>query len=549
MQLGKKIRFWFLALLWVILTLCMACRLVYLATYQRGFLIGQSKARVERKMVISAKRGRILDRNGEILAMSRPVNDIWACPKALLAEKAALSKISNILNISEAALEQKLNKNNNKDFMYIARNIDAAIADQIKESGITSVYATQSYSRFYPGGKASSQLVGMVNVDGQGIEGIEFMYDKQLSGESGHAQYIINPFGETIESISKKEPEAGQDIRLTIDRSIQYLTYEALKEGAKKTGAKSAHGVVIDVKTGDIIAATNYPSYNPESLSAHEASTGKMRHKIFTDLYEPGSTFKPITMAYVLDHIEIHDGFEMATDPGELRFGENTIRDVKNFGKISLDDIIVKSSNIGIAKLLLKDPTGFIPWLRNEMAIDKKKPTSFPGTPKGRIGVQQIPTEFEMATMAFGYGVSLTPLQLAQHYLVLANGGYLQDVQLIHDGMKSEHSKKRVISPETTKKIRAMLHKTTSSEGTARRAGVKGVKVAGKTGTTHFYEDGKYWDDRHVASFAGFAPYEDPQYVVVIVVEEPKQQYHFGGLAAAPIFSKIVFNSQFISRH
>ena len=537
-----------MALLWVALTLAMCARLVYLASYQRDFLLGQSKARVERQMVLPAKRGRVLDRHGQLLAMSKPVNDLWTTPKTLLMNESSIDQITSFLALDKKALVARLQKNQHRDFMYLARNVDDKLYANIKKANLESVYATQSYARFYPGGKASSQVVGIVDIDGRGIEGIEYLFDQVLAGQKGHAKYLINPFGETIESIERHEPGPGEDIQLTIDRTIQYHAYEALREGVKKTGAKNAHAVVVEVATGDIVAAAGYPSYDPQAALEKGKRAG-MRSRVFTDLFEPGSTFKPLALAYVLDHQEIADDWSLQTSPGEYKLGRHVIRDVRDYGKISLEDVLVRSSNIGISKLLLASPSGFVPWVKQQYQVGQKHSRLFPGEPASTIVSKATLSDFELATLSFGYGLSVTPVQLAQMYMSIANGGWWQPVTLFKNVVpETKEVPRRVMKAETAEKIRNMLHKTTRAYGTARRARVAGVDVAGKTGTTHVLENGQYVTDRHIASFAGFAPLQNPRYVVVVTVEEPDHAYHFGAQAAAPIFSKIIFSSQFVDK-
>ena len=547
MQLGKKIRYWFLGLLWVTIIVGMSVRLIYLAAYQRSFLLGQSKARVERRLSLPPKRGRILDRNGRVLAMSKPVNDVWTSPRLLLSDETALASVAHVLKISTAQLKKRLQDNQHRDFYYLARNVDDHIGSLVRKLKLPSVSVTQSFARFYPGGKATAQTVGIVNVDGAGLEGLEYLFDKTLSGEAGFARYLINPFGETIESIQRQEPVAGEDIQLTLDRSIQYIAYEALRDGVKAAGAKSASALVLDVQDGGIVAATGYPSFNPEVLVG-QGKKRPLRHKVFTDLYEPGSTFKPIALAYILEHTNLSSDHKIQTHPGEFKIGKNLVKDVRNYGLITLDDVIVRSSNIAMSKLMLASPRQFVPWLKRQFQVGKRDTRLFPGEPVSTIVDKPSLSEFELATLSFGYGLSMTPLKLGGLYLSLANGGLYQPLHLVKPRHPTELPKKhRVLKADTVRKINQMLHKTTLGYGTARRARVRGIEVAGKTGTTHVLENGVYQDNRYVASFAGFAPFNKPKYVVIIVVDEPSQAMHFGGQSAAPIFSKIVFNSQFIS--
>ena len=522
MHLGRKIRYYFLSLLWIALASGLSIRLIYLAAYKRDFLLGQSKARVERQMVLPARRGKIYDRNGEILGMSKAVNDLWTSPKLLLAEEGGVQKLAALLALKDEDLERKLEKNKHRDFLYLERNVDSKRYKEIKDIGVNSVYTTQSFSRFYPGGEASAQIIGFVNVDGAGLEGVEYMYDQALSGKSGHAKYLINPFGETVESITRQEPVAGKDIYLTIDKSIQYMAYEALKEGVQRTGAKSAHALVLEVGTGNILAATNYPSFDPERGSEKGGRSSHVRNGIFTDLFEPGSTLKPISLAYVMDSQSLPENAKTKTSPGELKIGVNTVKDGRDFGELTLEDILIKSSNVGISKLILDSPREFVSWLKMAYGVGEKNAKIFPGEPTSTTINKPDISNFELATLSFGYGLSMTPIHLGKLYLSIANGGLLQPVSLISESKKTkEVPLKRVLSSNTAKKIKEILHKATLNYGTARRAAVSGFKVAGKTGTTHLYENGKYHNDRHIASFAGFFPYENPKHVVVIIVEEP----------------------------
>lgn len=537
-----------MALLWVSLTLAMCARLVYLASYQRDFLLGQSRARVERQMVLPARRGRVLDRHGQLLAMSKPVNDLWTTPKTLLMSEASIVQIADFLDLNKESLVLRLQKNQHRDFMYLARNVEDKRYTKIKNAHLDSVYATQSYARFYPGGKASSQVVGIVDVDGRGIEGIEYLFDQVLAGQKGYAKYLINPFGETVESIERHDPGPGEDIQLTIDRTIQYHAYEALREGVKQTGAKNAHAVVVDVASGEIVAAAGYPAFDPQVMVA-KGKRQDMRSRVFTDLFEPGSTFKPIALAYVLDHQEIPEGWSLQTSPGEYKLGRHVIRDVRDYGKITLEDVLVRSSNIGISKLLLASPAGFVPWVKQQFKVGQKRSRLFPGEPVGSIITKSSISDFELATLSFGYGLSVTPVQLAQMYMSIANGGWWRPVTLFKNVVPDTvEAPRRVMRQETADRIKAMLHKTTRAYGTARRARVAGMDVAGKTGTTHVLENGQYVTDKHIASFAGFAPLESPRYVVVVTVEEPAHAYHFGAQAAAPIFAKIIFSSQLVDK-
>lgn len=547
MHLGRRIRYWFIAALWLAMMIGISTRLVYLACHQRGFLLGQSKARVERRAELSARRGRILDRHGNIMAMSKPTYDLWVSPRLFIKNDEGIQALAKIIGVTKKELQARLAQNTTRDFMYVSRNMDKCKYASLQNQPIDGVFATQTYNRFYPSGEAGAQLLGLVNRDEKGIEGIEYMFDEALSGKNGYVRYVINPFGETVETIERVEPEAGKNIKLTIDKSVQYLAYEALKEGVQKVGAKSANALVIDVASGDVIAAANYPSFNPQ-ISDQKKTINRdlVKNKALTALYEPGSTFKPIAMAYAMEQSDCAEDKTIETSPGSYALGEHTIKDIRDFGKISLEEVLIKSSNIAIAKLILDSNRGFDVWLVKQQKVLEKALDGFPGEPRGQMVQKEKRSEFELATLSFGYGLNMTPLQLARIYLMFANEGMHQPVNIIY-GKNKAHKKQRMLKLETAVKINRMLHKVTLQKGTATKAAVKDMKVAGKTGTTHVYENGKYDKNRFIASFAGFAPYDNPQYVVVIVVEEPEKKYHYGGQAAAPIFAKIMFNSQFIN--
>ena len=538
MLLGKKFRYFSLALLWVAAVVALGYRLVLLTGQERDFLQHQSKARVNRTIKIPKKRGRILDRYGKVLAMSQMQPSVWVNPKELHQDKAAVKSIATLLGQNPQELTKKLEKNRKKTFLYLARRLEEDVAQKVYESRLAGLNIIEDFARFYPGGASASPLIGSVNIDGEGLEGIELMAQKKLSGEEGYKKVVINRYGETVQHMGQAAAKHGEDITLTIDKNVQYSAYKAVEEGVQESGAKRGMAVVLDVATGGVLAAVNYPSFDP---SQRNVASDLRKNHAFTDLLEPGSTFKPVSMAYVLENHGA-DGIEtINTAPGTWRLQKNIVKDVRNFGVLKVDDILMRSSNIGIAKLVLGCKKDFAAWLQGVYRVGVRSLPGYPGEPAGRVNHPQANQFFDIATMSYGYGVNMTVLQLASAYLQLANGGYSHQVQVVKGAAPHDHGP-RILAEDTVARIKKMMRKVVSNRGTGRLGQVKGVEVAGKTGTTHVYTDKGYAEERYVASFSGFAPLAEPKYVITVVLEEPDKARHYGGQVAAPVFAKILFN-------
>ena len=518
-------------------------RLVQLTNQERRFLQDQSEARVNRIQTIHNKRGHILDRHGKVLAMSEPKRSLWVNPKSLFADNSKQKAIAELAGISEEKLEKMVNTHKDKHFMFLKRRVESAVIEKALEQNDLPLKTIEDFDRFYPAGESSAQLLGQVDVDGKGIEGLELMLEQKLSGREGFKKVVINRYGETVQNVQETAAKDGEDVYLTIDKNIQYQAYKALQKGVENAGAKAGMAVVLDVKTGGVLAAVNFPSFNPQKHGVHNAYK---KNRAFIDLFEPGSTFKPISMSYVLEQKKAENLTVVDTGPGVWVLNNQKVSDVRNFGVLKVDDILMRSSNIGIAKLVLSCGQNFVNWLEQKFPVGKKSLAEYPGEPKGRINHPGETQLFDKASISYGYGVSMTVLQLAQAYLQIANGGYAQDVSIIKQNTDKALQKKRILAPETVTRVKSMMKKVVSNTGTGRLGQVKGLEVAGKTGTTHLYTNKGYAEDRYIASFSGFAPLDKPQYVICVVIEEPDKAMHYGGQVAAPIFSEILFHMLYL---
>ena len=534
----------FLIVLWVGMLAGLSYRLVILTGQERSFLQNQSHARVNRTHTIPSKRGRILDRQGTVLAMSEPKWSLWVEPKTLHNDSELISKTAELMGMSKDGLESMVDRHQEKSFMYLKRRCSQALIEKALSHQELPIHTIEDYDRYYPGGDSTAPLLGQVDIDGKGIEGVELMEDGRLSGARGFKKVVINRYGETVQNVSESAPKHGQDLVLTIDKNIQYHAFKALKKGVEEAGAKSGMAVVLDVDSGGVLAAVNYPSFDPGS---HDIMSEFRKNRAFVNLQEPGSTFKPMSMSYVLEHKDGKDLKEVDTSPGVWVLNRQRVTDVRNYGIISVDDILMRSSNIGIAKLVLDVSADFVGWLEKTYPVGKRSLESYPGEPRGRVNHPDEKKLFDKASISYGYGISMTVLQQAQAYLTIANGGFKQDVKLVLDSSQSKYNKsERLLSKATVDRVKSMMRKVVSNTGTGRLGQVKGLEVAGKTGTTHMYTSEGYAKDRYIASFSGFAPLDNPKYVICIVVEEPNKSRHYGGQVAAPIFSEILFQMLYL---
>ncbi len=502
----------------------------------REFLQDQGAMRSVRTAEIPAYRGVITDRRGEPLAVSTPVISIWANPR-ILAGSERLGELAEALAMDPGALREKLQRYAGKQFMYLQRHRVPAEAREVLGLRIRGVYGEREYRRFYPAGEVAAQLVGFTNVDEVGIAGLELAYNDWLQGVPGKKKYIKDLHGEVVRDIGVLQPpRPGKDLRLSIDLRLQYLEQRELQRAVIASGAESGSIVTLDSRTGEVLAMVNYPVYNPNSRKRVQAS--HMRNRAMTDVYEPGSTMKSLTLVAALESGRYTVDTLIDTSPGRIRVGRKVYPDPRNYGEITVSRVIQKSSQVGVTKIALD--LGHEPiWdVFNRFGIGHPPGTGFPGESAGMLPNRPRWHATEKVSLAFGYGLTATPLQLARAYSVFANGGVQRPVSLL--ALEDEPLPgEQVVSPEIAREVLGVLNAVTGEHGTARKARVPGYHVGGKTGTVHKVGAGGYIDDKYVALFAGIAPVEDPRLVTVVVINEPKGEAYGGGAAAAPVYASV----------
>jgi len=534
-------RFYVLLVVLVTLLALLVARVVSLQVLDtdRGheFLQGQGDMRAVRTTEIPAYRGMISDRRGEPLAVSTPVVSIWANPR-ILAQSERLGELAAGLGMSLGDLTGKLERYASKQFMYLQRHQVPAEARKILELRIAGVYGEREYQRFYPAGEVAAHLVGFTNVDDEGITGLELAYDEWLQGESGKKRIIKDLHGDVVRDIGVlREARPGKDLVLSIDLRLQYLQHRELQRAMTMTGAASGTIVTLDSHTGEILAMVNSPVYNPNSRSGVKAAS--MRNRAMTDVYEPGSTMKPLTVAAALETGRYTTDTVIDTSPGRIRVGRKTLPDPRNYGEISVSRVVEKSSQVGITKIALDIGHEPIWDMFNRFGLGQSTATGFPGESSGILPSRPKWHLIEQVTLAFGYGLTATPLQVAHAYTVFANGGVQPPLSLLALGEEDQYEGQVVLSPQVAGQMLQVLHRVTGENGTARKARVPGYDVGGKTGTVHKVGPGGYQDDKYVALFAGVAPINNPRIVTVVVLNEPKGDSYGGGSAAAPVFSRV----------
>jgi len=501
------------------------------------FLQRQGLVRTLRSETIPGLRGVITDRHGEPLAISTPVVSLWANPKELLATKEQWPALVKLLGGNIADLENKLKRFRNKEFMYLSRHLTPVDAAVILDLDINGVYDQQEYKRFYPAGEVTSHLVGFTNVDDKGQEGIELAYDSWLAGENGKKQVLKDLRGRTFKDVRLiAGASAGKDVALSIDLRLQYLAYKELKEAVKAHRATSGSVVVLDALSGEVLAMANQPSYNPNDRSGLRPSA--MRNRAMTDQFEPGSTMKPLTIMAALETGRFHPSTKIDTHPGFLQVGRKTLLDPVNYGVMSIEKILQKSSQVGLTKISLDLEGDSIRDMFFRVGLGQDTGTGFPGEAVGRLPSHSKWQPIVQANYSFGYGVSVTALQLAQAYSVIADSGRKKPVSLLKVN-QATHSDS-VVQPRYANQVATMLQGVVKSGGTGTRANIPAYQAAGKTGTIHKVGSEGYAYDRYLSLFAGFAPAENPRLIAVVVINEPKSGQYFGGEVAAPVFSALV---------
>ena len=524
----------------VVLAAGLAWRVVDLQLNHNAFLTEEGDARHLRIEKIPAHRGMLLDRNGEPLAVSTPLASVWVNPQELADSRPRWPALETALTFEPGSIEKVYEEHNEREFVYLRRHVDPSTAEAVSALGIDGVHLKPEYRRYYPMGEAASHVLGFTGIDDVGQEGLELAFDDALAGESGARRVIKDRLGRIVESLERIRPAyPGRDLTLSIDRRIQSLTYRALLRAVQRHQARAGSAVVMDVRTGEVLAIVNQPSFNPNDRG--DRSSRRFRNRAVTDVMEPGSTIKPFTVAAALHAGIVAPDSVLDTRPGYLKVGRHTVWDVRNYGVIDVRKVIKKSSNVGAGMLALKLPPGDMWQMFHQAGFGTLTESRFPGEVRGTLTDFVDWRKVHRVTLSFGYGLSATPLQLARAYAAFGNGGVLPEVSFLKTSATSPGA--QAMPAPIAAQILGMLEEVVEPGGTGRRARVDGYRVGGKTGTTRKSEAGGYSQDRYHSAFAGLAPMSAPRLSVVVVIDEPGGDAYYGGVVAAPVFSDIVEGS------
>ena len=513
-------------------------RAFWLQVVQTDFLQGKGDSRYRRDMEISASRGRIVDRHGDVLAVSTPMKSIWAIPSATQLEAGSRGQLAKLMEIDPRELERKLASD--KDFVFLKRQLPPEAAEQIAQLKLAGIQQDKEYRRYYPAGEMVAHMVGFTGVDDKGLEGVELALQKDLVGRVGSRTVIRDRRGNVVEDVgSIRPPQDGKDIVLALDNKIQYLAYSQLKIAVAENKAKAGSVVVLDARTGEVLALANWPTYNPNNRAT--LSGAQLRNRAVTDTFEPGSTLKPFTAALALETGKFRYDTPINCAPGKLTIGTATISDAHPHGVLTVAQVIQKSSNVGAAKMAGTLPAREMWGMFDAVGFGKTPKLGFPGEVTGRLRPWKSWLPIEQATMAYGHGISVSLLQLARAYTVFARDGEVLPISLARTDVPMVAGTP-VFSAQTAREVRMMLELAVQDGGTAPKAQIPGYRVAGKTGTAHKLEGGSY-ANKYVSSFVGLAPVSEPRLIVAVMVDEPSAGKHYGGDVAAPVFANVMSGS------
>ncbi|NUU02153.1 peptidoglycan D,D-transpeptidase FtsI family protein [Herbaspirillum robiniae] len=512
-------------------------RALWLQGVSTDFLQKQGASRYARTLELPATRGKITDRNGQVLASSVPVKAVWAIPEDVqAAPKDKLRELARLLEMSDAELRKKLDSD--RSFVYLKRQVEQEVTDKIAKLGIPGIETRKEYKRFYPEGEVMAHVVGFTNIEDAGQDGMELGAQKTLAGTTGSRRVIKDRLGRIVEDIeSIREPHDGRDLTLSIDSKIQYIAFTQLKEAVEKNKAKAGGIIVVDAKTGEVLALANLPTYNPNDRSV--LTGAQLRNRVVTDTFEPGSILKPFTVALALDTHRVTPSTVFQTAPGKMTIGTATIGDSHAHGPLTVAQIIEKSSNIGTAKIALQMPPEEMWEMFTTVGFGQQPKYGFPGAVAGRVRPYKSWRPIEQATMSYGHGIAVSLIQVAHAYLIFARNGDI--IPLSFTKVNDSPIGQRVISENTALQMRRMLETVVAPGGTAPQAQVPGYRVGGKTGTAYKIEGGKYVR-KYVASFSGIAPMSDPRLIIAVMIDEPTVQ-HYGGPVAGPVFANVAANA------
>jgi len=518
----------------------LVARAVHLQVLNKDFLNQQADTRHLRTERISAHRGTITDRNGEPLAISTPVDSVWANPKKLAPAVDKVPQLARILGIESQQLMRRVTRSMDKEFLYLKRHLNPDQAQQVLALKLPGVNVQREYRRYYPAGEVAGHLVGFTNIDDEGQEGLELAFNHWLAGESGAKRVLKDRLGRSVENVESIRPSHhGKELRTSIDLRIQYLAYRTLKAAIQSYNAESGSIVVLDVQTGEILAIVNQPTYNPNDRSQYSAE--RYRNRAITDIFEPGSSIKPLVVAAALESGDYRPSSIVDTAPGYVVVGPKKIEDSRNLGRVSLTTILARSSNVGVTKLAMSLEPDQLWDTMTQFGLGSLTSSGFPGESAGLLTHYNHWRPISQATLAYGYGVSVTPLQLAQAYSMLGSDGIQRPISLVAQDTPVEGD--RVLSKDSAAAVRRMLEEVVRPGGTGTKAAVTGYRIAGKTGTAWKFAAGGYSEDKYISIFAGLAPASDPRLAAVVVIDEPGGELYYGSDVAAPVFANVMSES------
>ncbi|MCC2961636.1 penicillin-binding protein 2 [Massilia sp. IC2-278] len=514
-------------------------RALWLQGMSTQFLQKQGKSRYERTLELPATRGKIMDRNGEVLASSLPVRAVWAIPEDVLqSPPEKITELARLLEMPESELRKKLDSD--RTFVYLKRQVEMDVVAQIEKLKIGGIDTRKEYKRYYPQGEVMTHVVGFTNVEDVGQEGMELAQQKSLVGTTGSRRVIKDRLGRIVEDLGlSREPHDGKDLVLSVDSKLQYIAYNSVKNAVEKFNAQAGGAVVLDVQTGEVLAMANYPSYNPNDR--RHLTGAQLRNRVITDTFEPGSTIKPVTVALGLETKRITPNTVFDTSPGRMVVTGKTIRDTHNYGVRTVGGIIQKSSNIGVVKISQLIPPQEMWEMYTKLGYGQAPRFGFPGPTAGRVRPWKSWRPIEYANMAFGHGLSVSLLQMARSYMIFARNGDIIPLSFVKVDEKPVGQ--QVISPKTAAEVRTMLESVVSPEGTASKAQVPGYRVGGKTGTAEKIVNGRYSRTDNIGYFVGIAPMSKPRFIIAVMVDNPRGALRTGGSVAAPTAADLAANA------
>ena len=524
----------------VMVAVSLVVRAVHLQVLNKDFLNQQADTRHLRTEKISAHRGSISDRNGEPLAISTPVDSVWANPKEIATAVDRVPELARSLNLDAELLMRRITRSMNKEFVYLKRHLAPNQAHAVMALKLPGVNIMREYRRYYPAGEVAGHLVGFTSVDDDGQEGLELAFNHWLSGESGAKRVLKDRLGRSVENVeSIRPPRHGKDLRTSIDLRLQYLAYRTLKAAIQQHKAESGSIVILDIATGEVLAMVNQPTYNPNDRAQYSAE--RYRNRAITDIFEPGSSIKPLIIAAALESGRYRASSVVDTAPGFVVVGPKKIEDTKNLGRVSLTTVLSRSSNVGATKIAMSLESDQLWRTMTRFGLGELTASGFPGESAGLLTHYSDWQQISQATLGYGYGISVTPLQLAQAYAAIGSGGFMRPISLVR--LDEPVHGDRIISNDTAAAISGMLEEVVKPGGTGNNASITGYRVAGKTGTAWKFAAGGYSEDKYFSIFAGMVPASDPRLATVVVIDEPSGHLYYGSDVAAPVFATVMAGS------